>query len=245
MNKISYNQTGSILVKLIAGIVFFYADNRLTAQVMDQPDSIPFQTQNSYQPKEVTGKSFIIPAALITTGALGISGEFVISNPEIKEERDEHFESFHSNVDDYLQYAPIVAGYAMLINNPQHSAWKYTEKILLTEVIMNGLVYSVKNITKVPRPDTGAPTSFPSGHTAQAFAGATIFCDEFAQHNTLLAIPVYASACAVGVLRVLNNRHWAGDVIAGAGFGILSAKLSEWIVQPQYRRTHSTNTYHL
>jgi membrane-associated phospholipid phosphatase len=126
----------------------------------------------------------------------------------------------------------------------QHSFWKYTEKIVLTEVIMNSLVYSVKNITKVPRPDTGAPTSFPSGHTAQAFAGATIFCDEFAQHNTLLAISAYASASAVGVLRVLNNRHWASDVIAGAGFGILSAKVSEWIVQPHYKRTYSTYTYH-
>jgi membrane-associated phospholipid phosphatase len=45
----------------------------------------------------------------------------------------------------------------------------------------------------------------------------TIFCDEFAQHNTLLAISAYTSASVVGVLRVLNNRHWASDVIAGAG----------------------------
>jgi len=244
VKKILYNRTGRIIFKLVAGIVFFCAANQLPAQVINQPDSLLIQNKISYQPKRVTGKSFIIPAALITTGALGISGEFVISDPAIKKEHDEHFETFHTNVDDYLQYAPIVAGYAMLINNPQHSFWKYTEKIVLTEVIMNGLVYSVKNITKVPRPDTGAPTSFPSGHTAQAFAGATIFCDEFAQHNTLLAISVYASASAVGVLRVLNNRHWASDVIAGAGFGILSAKISEWIVQPHYKPTHSTYTYH-
>ena len=245
MKKISYNQKESIIFKLVTGVILFCACSQLTAQVINQPESVIYQNKISYQPKRVTGKSFIIPTVLVTTGALGISGEFVISNPEIKEEHDEHFATFHTNVDDYLQYAPIIAGYAMLINNPQHSFWKYTEKIVLAEVIMNGLVYSTKNITRVPRPDTGAPTSFPSGHTAQAFAGATIFCDEFAQHNTLLAIPVYASACAVGVLRVLNNRHWAGDVIAGAGFGILSAKLSEWIVQPQYKRTHSTNIYHL
>jgi membrane-associated phospholipid phosphatase len=217
----------------------------LHAQQGTEADSLLHQNKISYQPKRITVKSFIIPAALITTGALGISGEFVISNPEIKEEHDEHFATFHTNIDDYLQYAPIVAGYAMLINNPQHSFWKYTEKVVLAEVITNGLVYSTKNITKVPRPDTGVPTSFPSGHTAQAFAGATIFCDEFAQHNTLLAISAYTSASIVGVLRVLNNRHWASDVIAGAGFGILSAKLSEWIVQPHYKGSHSTNTYHL
>ena len=224
--------------------VLMFGHYSLHAQNGAETDSLLRQNKISYQPKRITGKSFIIPAALITTGALGISGEFVISNPEIKEEHDEHFATFHTNVDDYLQYAPIVAGYAMLINNPQHSFWKYTEKVVLAEVIMNGLVYSTKNITKVPRPDTGAPTSFPSGHTAQAFAGATIFSDEFAQHNTLLAISAYASASAVGVLRVLNNRHWASDVIAGAGFGILSAKISEWIVQPHYKRTHSTYAYH-
>jgi hypothetical protein len=175
VKKISYSQTGRIIFKLVTGIVFFCDSDQLPAQVINQPDSLLYQNKISYQPKRVTGKSFIIPAALITTGALGISGEFIISNPEIKEEHDEHFATFHTNVDDYLQYAPIVAGYAMLINNPQHSFWKYTEKVVLAEVIMNGLVYSTKNITRVPRPDTGAPTSFRQAIRQQAFAGAYYF----------------------------------------------------------------------
>lgn len=86
----------------------------------------------------------------------------------------------------------------------------------------------------MPRPDTGDPSSFPSGHTAQAFASATIFSDAFAQHKPWLKATMYASAATVGALRILNNRHWASDVIAGAGFGILSAKLSELITQPRY-----------
>lgn len=58
----------------------------------------------------VPAKSLIVPALLIKTGALGISGEFIISNPEIKEERDEYFSSFHTNIDNYLQFAPIATG---------------------------------------------------------------------------------------------------------------------------------------
>jgi len=182
----------------------------------------------------VSAKHFILPAALITVGAVGISREFVISNTEIKEERDEHFNHFHTNIDNFLQFAPIVAGYAMMIDNKQHIFWSYTENVIVTEVILTSLVQSVKHITKVPRPDSGDPTSFPSGHTAQAFASATIFCDAFAQHKPWLQASVYAGASVVGAMRILNNRHWASDVIAGAGFGILSAKISELILQPRY-----------
>jgi membrane-associated phospholipid phosphatase len=112
--------------------------------------------------------------------------------------------------------------------------WPYTKNVIATEVIVISLTQSVKHITKVPRPDTGDPSSFPSGHTAQAFASTTIFCDAFAQDKPWLKVTMYTGAASVGVLRILNNRHWASDVIAGAGFGILSAKLSELITQPRY-----------
>jgi len=210
-------------------------------QSINEPDSF-YKVQHNVisQPKRITYKSFILPAALITTGALDISDHFIIPDGAIKEERDEDFPHFHTTIDNYLQFAPMLAGYAMLINNGQHSYWKYTEKVALTEVMLNALVQPVKHITKEPRPDTGAPTSFPSGHTTEAFAGATIFCDEFAEHKPLLTASMYTAATAVGALRVLNNRHWANDVVAGAGFGILSAKLSELIIEPHGKKYHSS-----
>lgn len=66
--------------------------------------------------------------------------------------------------------------------------------------MLNALVQPVKRITKVPRPDSGELTSFPSGHTSEAFAGATLFCAEFAQHNTWLSVTAYCSATATGYL---------------------------------------------
>lgn len=202
-------------------------------------------TKYSYSDTKVNVKTFVIPAGLMGIGAISSSGRYLISNTEIKEERDEHFGGFRTHVDNYLQFSPIAAGYAMLLTNPQHRFWPYTKKVILNEVIMMALVFPTKQIVGKPRPDTGTPNSFPSGHTAQAFSGATLFCDEFAGNNLWLKATVYGGASAIGVLRVLNNRHWAGDVIAGAGFGILSAKLSKWIVEPHgkkpFRQIHISN----
>jgi membrane-associated phospholipid phosphatase len=39
----------------------------------------------------------------------------------------------------------------------------------------------------------------------------------------------YAMAAATGYLRMYNNKHWLSDVVAGAGVGIMSAKLVYWI----------------
>ena len=75
------------------------------------------------------------------------------------------------------------------------------------------------------RPDSGNNNSFPSGHTAQAFAAASFFSHEFGHRSVWYSIGAYAVASSVGVMRVLNDRHWLSDVFAGAGFGILSTNL--------------------
>jgi membrane-associated phospholipid phosphatase len=77
------------------------------------------------------------------------------------------------------------------------------------------------------------PRAFPSGHTAGAFAGAGLVCSS---HRHL---PLYGSrwldqaACigalmlgaSTGVLRVASDRHYATDVIIGAGLGLAAGWL--------------------
>ena len=65
--------------------------------------------------------------------------------------------------------------------------------------------------------------SFPSGHTLAAFAAAASVSSETARWwpNTRWVIgpAMYGGATLVAVSRMYDNRHWASDVIAGAGLG--------------------------
>ena len=72
-------------------------------------------------------------------------------------------------------------------------------------------------------------TKFPSGHTANAFRGAEILHQELKESNKLLSYSGYIVATAVGVLRIYNKDHLLSEVLAGAGLGILSSKLTYWI----------------
>ena len=81
----------------------------------------------------------------------------------------------------------------------------------------------------IERPDSTMPAqfqSFPSWHTAQAFAAASIVHKEFRHKSQWYGIGAYTIATAVGAFRMLNNRHWELYVFAGAGVGILSAHIA-------------------
>ena len=61
-----------------------------------------------------------------------------------------------------------------------------------------------------------ASGSFPSGHTASAFAFATAVTADLPQ----LALPLYGMAVAVGYSRVHGGVHYPADVAGGAVLGL-------------------------
>ena len=65
----------------------------------------------------------------------------------------------------------------------------------------------------------GGNSAFPSGHTALAFAAAQVYAMEY---KNIKAVPIisYGIASLIGVSRIIENRHWATDVFAGALLGI-------------------------
>ena len=61
--------------------------------------------------------------------------------------------------------------------------------------------------------------SFPSGHTSQAFALASVIAGH--THSRLLHVAAYGGATVVGIARIAADRHFASDVVAGAILGTI------------------------
>lgn len=168
--------------------------------------------------------------------AMGVATQGCTSM-RFKELRDAYTPDFHYSYDDYLQYAP---GVALLLVKAcgvkGRSSW---ERMIVSDVfsvalmagIVNGLKYSVGTM----RPDGSTPNSFPSGHTATAFMAAHMLHKEYGNESPWISVGGYTVATVVGVSRVLNNRHWVSDVLAGAGIGILSVELGYFITDLIYK----------
>ena len=131
-------------------------------------------------------------------------------------------------LDDYLQFAPAIAYAVAIPFGGGDYSWQERCCVLGTSFAsMMALTHGLKRITGVERPNGKNKYSFPSAHTAMAFMGAELVRREYGPWWGLAA---YSSAAVTGFLRIYNNWHWTGDVLAGAGFGILSACIGYWLL---------------
>ena len=216
-------------------IVFLLTGNlAATAQFNNKPNtdkSLSFQKNTYSKPPLLKSKSFqkaiAIPILFTAAGLYSLTDNDIVNKYDVQEERNEWIPNYHHHADDYLQYAPIVAVYGLnaLGVKGKNNFGNRTALLIKSELLVGVLTYSLKEITAVPRPDTGQPTSFPSGHTAQAFAAATFMAKEYGHKSIWYSIGAYTIATGVGTMRVMNNRHWVSDVLVGAGIGILSTNL--------------------
>jgi len=172
-------------------------------------------------------KAIVVPLLFTAAGLYSLSDNDIVNKYDIQEERNEWIPKYQNHIDNYLQYAPIAAVYGLNAFGikGKNNFGNRTALLIKSELLVGILTYSLKKITAVPRPDTGQPTSFPSGHTAQAFAAATFMAKEYGHKSVWYSIGAYTVATGVGAMRVMNNRHWVSDVLVGAGIGILSTNL--------------------
>jgi membrane-associated phospholipid phosphatase len=66
--------------------------------------------------------------------------------------------------------------------------------------------------------------SFPSGHTANAFALATVVAMQY-RDEPWVPVLAYTVAASVGLSRMVLDRHWASDVLIGAVVGHFVSRL--------------------
>lgn len=165
-------------------------------------------------------KHFIIPAVLISGGVVLLNTQ---SNINLQIDIRKMFGyDFNNNIDDYLQFAPVLQIYGgrYLGFQPKNDFLHQTINIVVASGIMGVTVETLKHTVKEERPDLSNHYSFPSGHTATAFTNASLLFYEYKDSNIWYASSGFLFATATGALRIANNKHFTSDVLAGAGIGL-------------------------
>jgi membrane-associated phospholipid phosphatase len=170
-----------------------------------------------------TLKKLILPATLVTVGAI-FKTPFIQRNIQ-QEVRRTFGDNFQFKGDDYFQFVPAAQ---MLTGDligfkSKHGFKQKLTNLAISNAIVGVVIYTAKSISNDNRPDNSARNSFPSGHNATAFNNATLLFLEYRNDNIWYASSGYLFAVSTAVLRMANNRHWSGDVFAGAGIGCATA----------------------
>ena len=174
----------------------------------------------------------MLPAALLGVAVLGTEGVDVLETDEaVQREVQAHFPKFQTSLDDQLRHVPAVAALGLSLAGVKgvHSTVNQGVIFFLAYTINNTLTSNLKNLAQVERPYGNQDySSFPSQHTSAVFAAATFMHREYGGRSGWYSVGAYSVATATAAIRVLGNKHWLSDVLAGAGVGILSTELAYW-----------------
>lgn len=192
-------------------------------------------TVRDWSRHEVAWKDIAAPAALFGAGTFGLCSTWFRQSVNVPV--NDYFAGMTKGVgeglDNVLQYTSLVGVVALGFFAESDEDWVDRVLLLGTGMVAEAsMVRSIKYAAHELRPDGSAYNSFPSGHTATAFLGAELVRLEYGWGYGAAA---YAVAAGVGALRVYHSRHWVSDVLAGAGIGILSARIAWWLLPTERR----------
>jgi len=216
-----------------------YADT--TVNRLPVRDTVPAQVKWNNIPSRPAFplNGLILPAGLVAYGVTALHNTGLRNiNEKINEELAIEHPHKALTIDNYLQVAPALAVYGLNAMGI-HGKHNFKDRTILygmSMLISNTTVWGVKRYTGEMRPDGSNAYSFPSGHTANAFVAAEFMRQEYKDVSPWYGVAGYAVAATTGYLRMYNNKHWFGDVVAGAGIGIASTKIAYWLY-PTLQRT--------
>lgn len=198
------------------------------AELQQQKDQLKKQILGEGAPTpRFNIKQAIFPVALVAVGAVAVW------EPHMKQFNRYVHKNVHTdmgNVDNYLQFAPLALNLGLTIGGVKSKYSKIDNLMasVTSVAVMYALAGTMKYTIREPRPyDETERNSFPSGHVARAFRSAEMIR---IQHGNWWGLSGYALASVVAYSRVAKGKHWIGDVIGGAGVGILSARIGYWLV---------------
>jgi hypothetical protein len=93
--------------------------------------------------------------------------------------------------------------------------------LVQAQILTEMLVEPLKFATQRQRPDGSNHLSFPSGHAAVTFAGATVLERHLGWRRSVLG---YTIASYVAASRLHDNRHYLSDVLFGAAVGSVAGR---------------------
>jgi membrane-associated phospholipid phosphatase len=93
--------------------------------------------------------------------------------------------------------------------------------LVRSQALSQAIVQAGKFATRRSRPDGSNTHSLPSGHTASAFATATVLQRHFGWR---VGVPAYGFGAYVAASRMSANKHHLSDVLLGAAIGVAAGR---------------------
>jgi hypothetical protein len=120
-----------------------------------------------------------------------------------------------------FQMGAGIAGYGLGKAMGNNKLSMVGRDIVRSQILSQTLVQVTKVTIQRERPDGSNSMSFPSGHSASAFATAGVLQRHY---GWKVGVPAYALGSYVAMARMAWNRHHASDVVMGMGFGLASSR---------------------
>jgi undecaprenyl-diphosphatase len=146
-----------------------------------------------------------------------------------------------------LIWLGVAAGLSLTGRSGRRAAARGLLAIGVTSAVVNLAIKPLSSRRRPDRADAGVPdqrhvsmprsTSFPSGHSASAFAFATAA----SRDNPWLAIAIQFLAGGVAYSRVHTGVHYPGDTIAGALIGVGAGQAVSTVFERNYGPASNTS----
>jgi len=185
------------------------------------------------QPAHYKGSDWLIAGGILASTALVYGNDqaiFDFFDRQMSPSQGEQFSKYSDAFGSGLLSVPLLGGMYLVGRSKdncqlQEAALAGFQAFLLSA----GAAYIVKSLSGRARPFSAddpylwtGPFSgndaFPSGHTARAFAVATVVSAYFPD-NFWVGFGAYGLATLTATGRLLSGEHWPSDVLAGAALG--------------------------